>query len=244
MPDFAREEKLRAEFNLWAEAGRGEGMERDHRRIAEQTLERMAIQPYDRILDLSCGAGWLAGELARRVPEGQVVGLDLAEEMIRRARTRFREQANLMFVIAGVDEIPWDDDFFNHVISVEAFYYYPDQPRALAEVLRVLRPGGTAWFLINLYRENVYSHGWADKLGVPVWIRSGDDYCEMMRGVGFVATGHRRIIDDTPLPESYSGKWFKDLEEVKNFRAEGALLFYGTKPALEPRTQPGRTPEH
>lgn len=230
MADLDKEEELRREFNEWARAGRGEEMERDHRRIAEKTLELMNIRPTDRILDMSCGAGWLAAELARRVPQGQVVGLDLSDEMIRRARARYHDHANLMFVVGGVDEIPWDDGVFTRVISVEAFYYYPDQPRALAEVLRVLRPGGAAWILINLYKENIYSHGWADKLGVAVWIRSGDEYCAMMRELGFIETGHQRIIDDSPLPETYSGKWFKDLEALKKFREEGALLIHGSKP--------------
>ena len=230
-PELLKAEKtLREEFNRWAEAGRGEEMERDHRRIAEKTLALMDVQPNDRILDMSCGGGWLAAEMAARVPQGQVVGLDLADEMIRRARASHCDLLNLMFVVGGVDEVPWDDDFFTKVISVEAFYYFPDQPRALAEVFRVLKPGGTAWVLINLYKENVYSHGWADKLGLPVWIRSGDEYCAMMREVGFVETGHCRISDDGPLPETYTGKWFVDLEGLKKFRAEGALLFYGTKP--------------
>lgn len=224
------EQKLREEFNRWAEAGRGEEMERDHRRIAEKTLELMNIRPTDRILDMSCGAGWLSAEFARRVPQGQVVGLDLSDEMIRRARARYHDHANLMFVVGGVDEIPWDDDVFTNVISVEAFYYYPDQPRALAEVLRVLRPGGSAWILINLYKENIYSHGWADKLGVPVWIRSGDEYCAMMREVGFIEPGHCRIVDDRPVPETYEGKWFKNAEELRKFREEGALLIHGSKP--------------
>lgn len=224
------DQKLREEFNRWAEAGRGEEMERDHRRIAERTLVVMNLQPTDRILDLSCGAGWLSAELATRVPQGQVVGLDLSDEMIRRARARYRGQINLMFLVGGVDEIPWDDDFFTKLISVEAFYYYPDQARALTEALRVLKPGGSAWILINLYKENVSSHGWADKLDVPVWIRSGDEYCAMMRELGFVETGHRRIVDDRPVPETYDGKWFKNAEELRKFREEGALLIHGSKP--------------
>ena len=85
------EEKLQQEFNAWAEAGRGEEMERHHASIAEQTIRKMELRAGERVLDLSCGAGWATRILARLVGEGpqgfgQVVGLDLSDEMVRRAR--------------------------------------------------------------------------------------------------------------------------------------------------------------
>src|SRR5216684_7683667 len=51
---------LRVEFNRWAEAGRGEGMEEDHLPITLPVLERMRLAPTDNVLDVGCGAGWLS----------------------------------------------------------------------------------------------------------------------------------------------------------------------------------------
>src|SRR5260370_33925510 len=79
-------ESLRREFNRWAEAGRGEGMEQDHLPIVLPVLDRMRLGPEDNVLDVGCGAGWLVRLLAEQVPEGRVGGLDLSDEMIRRGR--------------------------------------------------------------------------------------------------------------------------------------------------------------
>ena len=51
-------ELLRAEFNQWALEGRGAEMEQHHLSLAQQTIGRMELKPGDRVLDLSCGAGW------------------------------------------------------------------------------------------------------------------------------------------------------------------------------------------
>ena len=84
------DERLRQEFNQWAEQGKGEEMEAHHISITEQTLAVMKLKPGDRVLDLGCGAGWASRLMAQAVGNGdrpgQVVGLDVSDEMIRRAR--------------------------------------------------------------------------------------------------------------------------------------------------------------
>ena len=88
----AAEERLRAEFNRWAQAGRGDEMAEEHAAIAAGMLAQMTFRPNDKILDLGCGAGWLSGILADKVPAGQVVGMDVSDEMVGRARRRYRSE--------------------------------------------------------------------------------------------------------------------------------------------------------
>jgi ubiquinone/menaquinone biosynthesis C-methylase UbiE len=59
-------------------------MEGHHSDITEQTLALMDIQSNDRILDLGCGTGWASRRMARIAKGGEVVGLDVANEMLRR----------------------------------------------------------------------------------------------------------------------------------------------------------------
>lgn len=225
------EDTLREEFNRWAQAGRGEEMREEHLPIAQKMLAQMSFAPDGKILDVGCGAGWLAGLLVERVPQGQVVGIDVADEMVRRARKASADRVNMMFIMAGVDDIPWNDSFFNLAVSVESAYYWPDPAAGVREIFRVLQPQGTLWILINLYKENVYAHQWAEKLAVPVHILSADEWCGLLTQAGFAETRHARIVDDRPVPEGYQSRWFASPDALRQFRAEGALLLFGRKAA-------------
>jgi arsenite methyltransferase len=234
MAKFPGDEQLKNEFNQWAEQGRGEEMEKHHISIAEQTIALMELREGDRVLDLGCGAGWATRMMARMVGEtGQVVGVDVSDEMIRRARAGSKDFENVMFVWGSAMEIPWQENYFTKVLSIESFYYYPDQERALAELFRVTAPGAQIFILINLYRDNPYSLRWVDELKVPVHARSQAEYVELLQKHTFADVEARRIADLTPTPETYSGKWFANAEELRDFKRIGALLLMARKPNVQ-----------
>ena len=229
------DELLQQEFNRWGEQGRGEEMERHHLDITGKTLRVMELKPGERVLDLGCGAGWATRILARLVADGaegrgQVVGLDIADEMIRRARTASRDFANIMYLWGSAQQIPWEENFFDKVLSVESFYYYPDQHRVLHELFRVMAPRGRMFILINLYTDNPYSLRWVEELKVKVHALSEAEYVEMLKQHAFEGVEARRIPDDTPTPDEYSGKWFKNATELREFKRIGALLLMARKP--------------
>jgi SAM-dependent methyltransferase len=223
------EHELREEFNRWAEAGRGEGMERDHLPIVEPMLEMMGLRPDEAILDVGCGTGWLCRLLAQRAPQGRVVGIDVSDEMVRRARQASTGSYNVTFLTGGVDSIPVEADSFSRAVSVESAYYWPSPARGLQEINRVLRPGGSAWVLINYYRDNPYCHQWGAVYTIPAQLLSADEWATLFKQAGFGDVKHCRITDLTPTSDSYTGRWFRNAEELRRFRAEGALLVYGTK---------------
>jgi len=231
------EERVRDEFNQWAEQGKGEEMEAHHISITEQTLELMNLRAGDRVLDLGCGTGWTSRMMAKAVANGdkpgQVVGLDVADEMIRRARASSVDHDNVMFVVGSAQQIPWEENFFDKVLSVESFYYYADQERVLAELFRVLAPKGELYILINLYRDNHYSLRWVEELKVPVQVWSEQEYVEMLQRHTYEDVRAIRVPDLTPTPEEYSGRWFKNAEELRDFKHIGALLLIARKPDIE-----------
>jgi len=222
-------EALRTEFNRWAEAGRGDGMEQDHLPITLPVLEKMHLVACDSVLDVGCGSGWLSRRIGRMVPEGRVVGMDISDEMIRLARRKSLDQDNLLYVAGEVAQIPWESNFFSHAISVESAYYWPNPAAGLTEIHRVLRPGGSAWILMNYYRDNPHSHLWGALLAVPTQLLSGEEWVEMFRGAGFAQAAHERIVDRSPTPGTYTGRWFRDAEQLRAFKAEGALLLRAQK---------------
>jgi len=222
-------EALREEFNRWAEAGKGEEMEEDHLPITLPVLDLMNLVPHDNVLDAGCGAGWLSRLLSERVPDGRVVGMDISDEMVRRARKKHVALDNTMFVIGSLDEIPWDANFFTHAISVESAYYWPEPARGLREIHRVLREGGSAWILINYYRDNPYCHQWAQQFATPAHLLSAEEWAVLFQDAGFAEIKHLQIPDPTPAPASYTGRWFRDAAQLRAFRETGALLVHGIR---------------
>ena len=223
-------QSLREEFNRWAEAGRGDGMERDHLPITLPVLAKMDLAPAENVLDVGCGSGWLARRVSQMVPEGRVVGMDVSDEMIRVARRNSVAHDNLLYVVGEAGEIPWEPNFFHHAISVESAYYWPDPAAGVKEVHRVLRPAGTAWILINYYRDNPHCHQWGPLLAVKTHLLAAAEWMELFRSAGFSQVQRERVADPTPTPETYSGRWFRDAAQWRDFKAGGALLVYGSKP--------------
>ena len=219
--------KLQQEFNQWAAAGRGDEMEDHHSDITDQTLALMDLQSADRILDLGCGTGWASRRMAKVAAE--VVGLDVADEMLRRAERLSSAFPNIRYVWGSAESIPAADNSFSKVLSVESFYYYADQGKALDEVRRVMAPGGKLFILINLYKDNHYSLRWVSELKVRVQALSEKEYILLLENHGFSNVQARRIPDRSPTPETYTGKWFKNAEELRDFKRIGALLLIAEK---------------
>jgi arsenite methyltransferase len=248
MPNESRQSVdnlLQQEFNRWAERGEGPKMENHHLDITEKTLRRMDLRPGDRVLDLGCGSGWATRLLARLTADGpkgfgQVVGLDISDEMVRQARAASKDFDNIMFVQGSAAQIPWEENFFDKVLSVESFYYYPDQDRALAELFRVMAPHGRLFILINLYKDNEFSLQWVPKLKVPVHVRSAGEYVELLKQHAFLNVEYAQIPDDTPTPENYRTTSFHSLDDMKAFKRIGALLLTATKPDVR-NPAPGYT---
>lgn len=231
------DQRLQQEFNRWAERGEGDKMQQHHLDITEKTIRLMDLRPGERVLDLGCGSGWATRLLARLVANGpngfgQVVGLDVSDEMVRQARESSKDFENILYVWGSSQQIPWEENFFDKVLSVESFYYYPDQERALAELFRVMAPHGRLFILINLYKDNPYSLQWVDKLKVPVHVRSSQEYIELLKKHAFEDVEARNIPDDTPTPDDYPTQSFRSVEDLKAFKRIGALLLMGSKPNI------------
>jgi ubiquinone/menaquinone biosynthesis C-methylase UbiE len=223
------EEQVREEFNCWAEAGCGEEMEESHLPIVLPTLALIEFQPIDTVLDLGCGSGWLARRVAGLVPEGRVLGVDVSDVMVRRAQQASSGFSNVTFLEGTAHRIPWQDGYFNKVISVESAYYWPEPSKGLSEILRVLAKGGSAWILINYYRDNPHCHQWGAQYNIPAHLLAADEWADLFRQAGFTRVGHRRIPDNSRTPEVYTGRWFRDAEQMRRFKQEGALLIHGAK---------------
>lgn len=221
------DEQLRIEFNEWARAGRGANMERGHRPTGEQAIERMDIRDDSSVLDLGCGNGWAARLIASRAGKGRVVGIDISEEMVELARQESGAFNNIEFRVASAQALPFDDDEFTHVFSMESIYYYADMASALREVRRVISPGGVFLAVVDLYEENEPTHQWVEQLNVPVQLLSIPRYRELLNESGFDNIQDSRLYDSTPVPDDYTGSSFKTREDLVRYRQTGSLMLSG-----------------
>jgi arsenite methyltransferase len=108
-----------------------------------QVLRLLSLEPGDAVLDIGSGPGLLTRELADTVgPTGRICGLDLAEPMLEMGRRRCADRPWVSFEQGDAAALPQEDDSFDAVVTTQVYEYVPDIPGALAEVARVLRPGG------------------------------------------------------------------------------------------------------
>ena len=94
-----------------------------------------------RVLEVSCGHGGGASFLTRTLQPARYTGLDLNPTGIKFCQRR-HQVAGLDFLQGDAENLPFPDATFDAVINVEASHCYPDFPRFLAQVARVLQPGG------------------------------------------------------------------------------------------------------
>ncbi len=104
-------------------------------RVVRQQVARLNLPPGARILDAGCGSGRVLEELARF---GQVAGVDASPLAVTAAHRRGHVDVSL----ARVEELPFGDDSFHLVTCLDVIEHTRDDTRALAELLRVTRPGG------------------------------------------------------------------------------------------------------
>jgi ubiquinone/menaquinone biosynthesis C-methylase UbiE len=94
------------------------------------------------VLDLGCGTGRLLNRLAAYSPNLQGTGLDFSSEMLHQARRSNQHHPRLIFVQGNTAALPFADQQFTDVFSTMSFLHYPNPDAVLAEVRRVLQPGG------------------------------------------------------------------------------------------------------
>jgi ubiquinone/menaquinone biosynthesis C-methylase UbiE len=109
---------------------------------SENLAEALAIVPDERVLDVACGSGNGAISAARRA-WGNTVGADYVPALLERGRERAAaERLDVEFVEADAQDLPFEDASFDVAMSIFGAMFAPDQPKAAAELLRVVKPGG------------------------------------------------------------------------------------------------------
>ncbi len=122
-------------------------MNRMNRQIMETTLDLLDLQPEHHVLEIGFGGGFALKQLASRLTQGVVEGVDFSPEIVRRAERNFRQAIARGLVKVQVGDVvclPFPAAAFDRVFTINTIYFWSDSSKGMAEIYRVLKPGGVA----------------------------------------------------------------------------------------------------
>lgn len=189
---------------------------RDVVRRRRLVREALGAQVGERVLDVGCGPGFCSAELLADVgPTGAVVGIDSSAAMLDAAARRCEGLGDAAFYKGDATQLPVEDRCCDRALCVQVLEFVPNVSVALAELYRVLRPGGRAlvwdidwstlsWHSANPLRMQRMLQAWDRHLAHPALPRT---LAPALRGAGLTdirAEGH--AFTSTALdPETYGG---------------------------------------
>ena len=176
------------------------------------------------VLEVSCGHGGGASYLTRTLKPAKYTALDLNPVGIAFCKKRHQVEG-LEFVQGDAQNLPFPDNSFDALVNVEASHCYPDFPRFLSEVARVLKPGG--YFLYADFRFSDGIEKWDEALkNAPLKFQQGRDIsAEVLRGMDCNSERSVALLDKK-LPK-FLHELGRDFAGVKDSRVYNALLHDG-----------------
>lgn len=142
---------------------------------------------YDVVVDVGCGSGYSLPKLAQRFLPRELIGVDIDPEMLAAARREAdRADLDVRLIEASSTRIPLPDGYADLLFCHQTFHHLVEQEAALAEFLRVLKPGGLLLFAESTRR---YIHSWIIRalFRHPMDVqRTAPEYLQMLRAAGFL----------------------------------------------------------
>jgi ubiquinone/menaquinone biosynthesis C-methylase UbiE len=123
----------------------GEKMNEGNAHMNRYTIERLRISPQDRILEIGMGNGFFVKEILAVDPSVRYTGCDFSETMVEaanRLNAPFVQSGQARFFLAGADRLPFNENAFNKIFTVNTVYFWEEPKKIFAELSRVLESGG------------------------------------------------------------------------------------------------------
>tara|TARA_B100001750_G_C15475322_1_gene582154 strand:+ start:678 stop:1289 length:612 start_codon:yes stop_codon:yes gene_type:complete len=172
-------------FNDWAIIGKDKGMEDGH---ADSVTKMLSLIPDSIIskkfnfIDYGCGNGWVVKNMSSHINCSRSVGLDGAEEMIKKAKKK-----DAKGVYYNVDIENWNNDVQYDIVFSMEFFYYLNNPLFLIQKIfdKVLKDQGFFVIGVDHYLENTSSLSWGSDLDLDIKTLSKKEWKDMFMESGF-----------------------------------------------------------
>lgn len=123
----------------------------------ESFLRAFECRKEDQILDISAGTGLLPKYMFEREYRfSKMVLNDVSEEMLKVARKRFKNDPAISFTEESSEQLSFENNSFDRVISLNAFHHYKDHQKVISEIRRVLNPGGKV-YILDWNRKGIFT---------------------------------------------------------------------------------------
>ena len=200
-------------FDVWANTGRSEDMEKGHGTTVNQFLDCLSTKKNFRFLDIGCGNGWVVRKMSQKPSCIKAIGIDKSKMMIKNAKSKTLSEKDNYFV---TELETWKTkEKFDIIFSMESLYYSVPMEPALEKVFKLLKNDGTFYCGTDFYTDNYLTTRWIKDMNVPMDLRSEKEWKKMFREIGFTVRS-KHVTD----PKNKS-KWKREF---------GTLFVIGRKP--------------
>lgn len=192
--------------------------------IEDEVIKLHSLKNGQSLLDVGCGTGKLLLRTAQVVSDAQLVGLDISRGIFGAAQNKAKtEGLNVDFCVGDVQSIPFSDSSFNKVVAMHMLYHSSDIGKALAEIKRVLKPGGAVIITANSMHSrrelNFLKKQAAETMGRPTFTDPNMRF-NLENGVGIVEKHFKHVqllIFDSLLRLANSKPYIDYFDSLREF---------------------------
>jgi ubiquinone/menaquinone biosynthesis C-methylase UbiE len=161
------------------------GMARGHKEFYKNAVKAINPKQNDEYLEIGFGSGIFIQKHMSHV--SKIAGIDYSKDMVALAldiNKELVESGKAEFVCGFASDLPWDDNEFSIVATIETFFFWTDPQKSLKEIFRVLQPGGRLIIEMAYNKDDGLDHKkHIKKMNLKLY--SGDDMKNMLKEIGF-----------------------------------------------------------
>ena len=164
-------------------------MNKSHYEVTGWGMSHWSIDSSDNILDIGCGGGMTLFRMAKEIKKGHLTGVDYSKVSVEES-SKFNEEniknGKMNIIEGNVESLPFNDNTFDKIITVESFYFWPNPEENLKEVLRVLKNNGTFMLIADIYNKDGLSQEIIDNIELfKLFNPTKEEFVELFKNAGF-----------------------------------------------------------